>query len=108
MPCPHLRVRFEHEGTLGRYFVQSQRLADQQYLVDLSCYAGNGKCGCRDFEIHREPKLCRLPPSEWRAHADTYRCKHIIAAILYEGIVLCESRLKAEAATPSRYHEHQF
>lgn len=107
MPSPKLKVRFEHEGTLGRYFVQSECSA-REYLVDLSFYRGVGKCGCQNFAYKREPTLCRLPPSKWRQSGDTYRCKHIIAAILFEGILLCEARLAVTAEALSHRHEHEF
>lgn len=50
----------------------------QPYRVDLTCYHGNGKCDCMDFQMRRVVEL-----SKGQMPALRYECKHIRRAARY-------------------------
>lgn len=52
-----------------RFMVESRTTPGKEYLVDLGAYNGQGRCVCRDFEIHFEPYLRRgfTPEQVWAA-----------------------------------------
>lgn len=64
-----------------RYYVQSESLKDE-YLVDLSAYAGNGQCDCPNFKYKLGPKLQKIHPMDLAPNSVTM-CKHIRAAREY-------------------------
>jgi len=67
-------------GEPGRYYVAS---ANGPVLVDICALKGNGWCGCEDFAFRHQPAWQRGEPGR-------HRCKHIIAAMLFE----CEEGIK--------------
>ncbi len=79
-------------GDILCYRVQSES-NEQDYLVDLSCYGGNGKCECMDFRCHpnKERKLAKQRecwPDNFTENfdekqMDSQTCKHIRAANRY-------------------------
>lgn len=66
-----------------------------EYLVDLEAYWGSGWCCCTDFRTRHEVELNLLPRNErtFGAFDSRFRCKHIIAARLYEGLELLQARI---------------
>lgn len=70
-------------GEPGRYHVDSSDPRNPAYLVDICENDANGWCGCRNFEIVHQPAWQRGEPGK-------HRCKHIIAAMLWE----CEEGAK--------------
>lgn len=63
-------------GEVTRYFVDSERLGQPPYLVDLQSFDGNGECACDHFRIRLESRAraeARKPKNQrW-----PMRCKHI-------------------------------
>lgn len=75
-------------GEFGRYHV-----GDKRYLTDVYENFGLGWCGCKDFEFNRSkylPKeLAGIPDNP-----DRYRCKHLKAARIAEGLDLVEQVIR--------------
>lgn len=82
------------EPRLGRYWVESES-GETPYLVDIDAYWGNGWCNCKDFQTDKEKELSALLPSERNWTDQRYRCKHIRAARVFEGLQLVDARQRA-------------
>jgi hypothetical protein len=76
-----------------RYQVSSRTNPHDTYLCELTDYSGNGRCVCRDFQIHFEPHLSRMVgPAEALARGlveqreyqptpeDVFKCWHLVQA----------------------------
>jgi len=61
-----------------RFFVSSDS-GNNEYLVDLMEYRGNGRCDCAHYRYRIEPEVCRINPNDLVINS-RYQCKHIAAA----------------------------
>jgi len=62
-----------------RYFVESSKEGEPDYLVDLSAYSGNGECNCKNFVIVKQKNIKTGKP----LYSTHTRCKHIKRAVEY-------------------------
>ena len=69
-------------GEPNRFMVESDQVAKQPYFVDLEEYGANGKCDCKDFQVH-EKEAREMAASG----AYFFRCKHIESATVYKAMV---------------------
>jgi hypothetical protein len=63
------------DGEPLSFFVQSSTRLNLQHRVELDAYAGNGACGCENFEIK-----CRGKLENGAKKSAGLRCRHIRAA----------------------------
>lgn len=53
------------------------------YLADLTQFAGLGFCSCHRWQMHLQPIVTKLAPTQLQAvrESDSYRCPHLVAAM---------------------------
>jgi hypothetical protein len=81
------------------YHVESFSTPGNPYRVDMTCYRGNGRCTCPDFELRKMGKLERgAEPSR------AMQCKHIRAVREYQSYLhtFAETTIKERATNAIR------
>ncbi len=83
-------------------------LETQDYLVDVTLYAGLGKCGCHRWQFHLQPLVAKMSPAEigLTREADLYRCQHLISALRFFALEQIDNMNRALWRS-SRRHQGQ-
>lgn len=82
------------------------KLEPTDYLVDLTLYAGLGRCACHRWQMHLSPLVSKMTPQEIQVvrEADTYVCRHIQAARIF---FACEQIDNINRRTWNRHRNRQ-